>query len=72
MTTTAPTDFLLLNHGSICVLHALSDDARAWVDQHLSDESLTWGPSGTVIEPRYVAPILEGIEADGITIGGVQ
>jgi hypothetical protein len=69
---TASADFLFVNHGTVCILHALTDEARTWVDDHLADDALTWGPSGTVIEPRYVAPILEAIEADGMTIGGVQ
>jgi hypothetical protein len=72
MTDTAPADFLVVNHGSICILHALTDEARIWVDEHLPDDALTWGPSGTLIEPRYVAPILVGILSDGLTIGGVQ
>jgi hypothetical protein len=63
-------DFLVVNHGTMTILHALSEDARAWVDEHLPDDVLTWGPTGTVIEPRDVAPILDGIASDGLTIQG--
>jgi len=63
------TDFIVLDHGSICVLTALSDEAQAWVDEHLPEDAQIWGPNGTVIEPRYLPPILDGIEADGLTVG---
>jgi len=61
------TDFLVADHGSICILQALTDEAKAWVDEHLPEDALTWGPNGTVIEPRYLPPILDGIEGDGLS-----
>ena len=66
---TRKTDFIVVNHGSICILTAISEDARTWVDEHLPEDAQTWGPNGTVIEPRYLGPILEGIEADGLSCG---
>lgn len=61
-------DFLLANHGSILTLTPLTQPARDWQAEHLSGpETQTWG-RGTVIEPRYWAPIKEGIESDGLTV----
>ena len=51
-------DFLLVNHGSIVVLNALTDAAKTWVEEHLPEDRLTSGPNGTVIEPRYVGHTL--------------
>lgn len=64
---TTECDFLLVDHGSILILTALSDEAKEWIDDHLPDDRQTWGPNGTVVEPRYIGLILEGIESDGLT-----
>lgn len=62
------TDFLFTDHGSVTVLTPLTVAARDWVAEHLPDDALTFG-RGIVIEPRYVAPILEGIADDGLEVG---
>jgi hypothetical protein len=31
-------------------------------------DATTWGPNGTVIEPRYVQDIVDGIHADGLLL----
>lgn len=61
------TDFLFANHGSVTILTPLTEAAQDWVAEHLPDDALTLG-SGVVIEPRYVAPILEGLVDDGLTV----
>jgi hypothetical protein len=61
-------DFVVANHFSVVILHARTDAARAWLDEHLPEDALTWGTDGTVIEPRYVGPILDGIRSDGLTV----
>lgn len=66
MPTTHTVDFIVIDHGSICILQALTEEVQAWVDQHLPADAQTWGPHGTVIEPRYLPPILDGIADDGL------
>lgn len=61
-------DFELSNHGSVCILVALTPEAILWADEHLPEDRMTWGPNGTVVEPRYVADIEAGIEADGLEV----
>lgn len=61
-------DFQLLSCGTICVLTAESEAAQQWTTEHLPDDRQLWGRNGTVIEPRYVAPILEGIINDDLTV----
>lgn len=63
----ASCDFLISDHGSIVILTALTEEAEIWVEDHLPEDRLTWGRSGTVIEPRYVGAILDGIANDGLT-----
>lgn len=61
-------DFHLYDHGSVVILDAVSTQAQAWVAEHLPEGALTWGRHGVVIEPRYVAPILQGITDDGLEV----
>jgi hypothetical protein len=60
-------DFRFDNHGSVCLLTPLTDAAEAWVSDNLPESAMTFG-SAVVIEPRYVGPILEGIDAEGLVI----
>ena len=39
-------DFSVANHGSILILHALTDAAREWVDENIGDDAMTWGTNG--------------------------
>ena len=64
------TDFGFANHGSLCLLTPISEPASEWVDQHLPEDALRWGACSIVIEPRYVAPILNAIIEDGMTVNG--
>jgi hypothetical protein len=63
-------DFKLENHGSVFLLRPLNSVAKDWMDEHLpmdSPETQFWG-SAIVIEPRYIAPIVDGILADGLVL----
>ncbi len=62
------TDFLLQNRGSIFILVAVSAAAQQWVTENLPGDALTWGRHGTVVEARYVAPIVAGIQNDGLEV----
>lgn len=62
------TDFELHNHGTISVLFAKTEAAKAWVEAHLPEDRQTWGHDGTAIEHRYVGDILVGIQEDGLTV----
>lgn len=62
------TDFITADHGSIVILIPASEDARYWVDDNLDPDAM-WFGKGVAIEPRYVADIIDGITADGLTVG---
>jgi hypothetical protein len=62
------SDFTLANHGSLLILTACTEAAHAWVADHLPADRLTWARHGTVIEPRYVRDIVDGIREDGLTV----
>jgi hypothetical protein len=63
-------DFKLENHGSLFLLRPLNHVARNWMSENLpvdEPETQFWGDA-IVIEPRYVAPIVEGIIGDGLVL----
>ena len=61
-------DFIIQNEGSIFLLRPQSEQAVAWVDEHIGPDNGYQPQYPTVlIEHRYVAPILEGIRNDGLT-----
>lgn len=62
-------DFSLLDGGSICLLRPLTDAARAWVEEHIGEDS-GYHPNWpeVVIERRYVEDILEGVAGDGLAV----
>lgn len=58
-------DFSFENHGSIVLLRPLSATCEEWVEERVGgEETLTFG-GAIAIEPRYVAPILEALLAEG-------
>jgi hypothetical protein len=61
------SDFLLQDEGTIAVLFPLTPAAEDWVAENLPAAALTWG-DGTVIEHRFVAPIVRGILDDGLEV----
>lgn len=58
------TDFIIANHGSIITLTPMTAAAKEWAAEFLPDDA----PSGIAIEPRFIDPILQGIEDDGLTV----
>lgn len=59
-------DIRIENHGTICLLRPLTEAAEEWIDEHV-DTPTWWGPA-VVVEPRYVPPIIEGLQADGFVV----
>jgi hypothetical protein len=64
---TLQADFLYQHEGSIGLLYPVTDEARAWVEEHISDDA-QWFGSGLVIEWRYVDHLIGGITDDGLEV----
>lgn len=60
-------DIRIENHGSIMLLHPLTTEAWAWVEDNLPDDRQEWC-GGVVVEPRYVANIVTGMQDDGLEV----
>jgi len=60
-------DFVVENHGSILLLQPLSPAANSCVKENLPEDHLTFGHA-VVVEHRYIADIVAGIQSDGLTV----
>ena len=61
-------DFKVENHGSIVLVRALNPAADRWLnDNVIGEETQLWGDA-VVVEPRYVADLVEGIQSEGMTV----
>ena len=66
----SPTlDFLCENHGSILLLKPLTPSAVSWVEEHIGQEDgyQPYFPT-VVVEHRYIADIVAGIQNDGLAV----
>ena len=62
-------DFLVENHGSIFLLIPQKDSARIWIDDHIGRDNgyQPYYPT-VVVEHRYIADIVAGIQDDGLAV----
>jgi hypothetical protein len=66
----SPTiDFLCENHGSIFLLKPLTPSATSWVEEHIGQGNgyQPYLPT-VVVEHRYIADIVAGIQNDGLAV----
>jgi hypothetical protein len=62
-------DFAVENHGSIFLLQPQNEQAIAWIEEHIGPENgyQPYFPT-IVVEHRYIADIVEGIQDDGMAV----
>ena len=56
-------DFAFSDHGSICILTALSPEGSQWVREYIPADAQRWA-GGVVISPHFVCDVLDAIAAD--------
>lgn len=58
------------NHGSIAVVTPITPTAKEWVEENVTQNGgpQYWG-GGIVVEPRFLADLVTGMESDGLVIG---
>lgn len=64
------SDLSAVSHGSIVTVTPLTEAARQWIDDHVDHEGWQWFGYSLCVEPRYVGALLEGAQADGLTVSG--
>ena len=64
-----PADFVVENHGSIFLLKPLTPSAISWIEDHIGQENgyQPYFPA-VLVEHRYIADIVAGIQNDGLAV----
>lgn len=62
------TDLRVENHGSIFRFIPLTDFAREWIGEHVSEEGYHPAWPELVVEHRYAADLAQGMAGDGLIL----
>ncbi len=65
-----PADFSIEGEGRFCsvyLLRPLTPAALDWIEEHIPEDAQRLG-TAIAVEHRYIAPIAEGIVADGLVL----
>jgi len=60
-------DFRVVNHGTIYLLYPNTRRAKQWVRDNLPRDHMKYADA-SVVEPRYIGDIIDGIRADELEI----
>lgn len=63
-------DVAVANHGSVCMISALTDAAKEWVNEnvHLEDWQMFGAGVTFACEPRYVDNLIDGMQGAGLVV----
>ena len=61
------SDATVENHSSIALVRLHTRAARDWVRDNVQDDASYFG-GALAVEPRYIAPLVEGMIAAGLVI----
>ena len=61
------SDLFVVYSPSVSVIHAETDTAQDWLDNHLDPDAPRMG-DGYAVENRYMLPILSALEAEGFRV----
>lgn len=56
------------NHFTIYLVRPVTDEARGWLEDHLTEDVTYWGDA-VVCEHRFVWNLVHGMEQDGLVVG---
>lgn len=65
--TQATPDLSIENHGSIVLFRPLTDEGKEWIDR-TAPEDAQFFANAMVVEPRYVAGVVDAAQADGLNV----
>jgi hypothetical protein len=61
-------DIKVEHHGSLYLLRPENETAEFWLNVHTDEENRQWFGGALVVEPRYVADIVEGAREAGLLV----
>jgi hypothetical protein len=62
-------DFIFQNHGTLWLCIPQNKTAEKHLFLHVDQETQRWA-GGVVVEPRYVAGLVQGLEQNGFSVEG--
>jgi len=62
-------DIQINNHGSILIFVPRTETGMEWMNENLDPGAMRWA-GGIVVEPRYAADIVNGMQGDGLLVEG--
>lgn len=62
-------DVRIENHGTIARIIPETEAAREWIAENVACEPWQYFGGSLCSEPRYVQAIIDGMEADSLTVG---
>jgi hypothetical protein len=63
------TDIVVEGDSSIAILRGMTDAGYVWIEEHCSAEGYQpFGLGARLVEPRYLADIVNGATADGLVV----
>ena len=65
----AEQDASVEHHGTIYLVHPLTEPALAWLTEHVSEDS-QWFGNALAVEHRFVADLVAGMRDAGLVIKG--
>ena len=57
-------DYRVENHGSVCMVHPISQEAKNWIDENVGDQQ--WFGHSLAVHPRYLGDLVAGMEDAGL------
>lgn len=61
------TDVSVSNHGSVFLFALLTDEARDWVRENVSEDRMMFG-SSLAVEPRFALELANGMREAGLKV----
>jgi len=60
-------DLVVTGGGTVYLLDPVSDVGKDWCAEHLPEDATRWG-TAYAVEHRYIGPIIEGAQNDGLVV----
>jgi hypothetical protein len=60
-------DIVIHDHGNVALLEALTSRAREWLTSYAQKDA-QWCGEALSVEPRYVGPITDAAQFDGLVV----
>jgi len=60
------TDFIIDTQRSVFAVIPVSDEAKAWIDEHVADDA-HWLGNALVVEHRFIDGLIDGFSGDSLS-----